>query len=69
MNQKRKAEAETPANSTELNKDIGEEREARERGLDETIAETFPASDPLSSDPNPAPNAEENVEEKDKLAS
>lgn len=28
--------------------------DARERGLDETLAETFPASDPLSTDPDPA---------------
>lgn len=27
--------------------------QARERGLDETLAETFPASDPLSTDPDP----------------
>ena len=54
-----------PAKPTELNKDLGEEKEARERALDETIAGTFPASDPLSSDPNPVPNEEE----KDKLAS
>lgn len=33
--------------------------EARERGLDETLAETFPASDPLSSDPDPAVEAED----------
>ena len=30
-----------------------EERRVREAALDETIAETFPASDPLSTDPNP----------------
>ena len=30
-----------------------EERKIREAALDETLAETFPASDPLSSDPNP----------------
>jgi hypothetical protein len=29
-------------------------REAHERALDETLAETFPASDPLSSIPDPA---------------
>jgi hypothetical protein len=29
------------------------ERERREAALDETIAQSFPASDPLSSDPNP----------------
>jgi hypothetical protein len=30
-----------------------EERRIREAALDETIAESFPASDPLSTDPNP----------------
>jgi len=30
-----------------------EERRIREAALDETIANTFPASDPLSSIPNP----------------
>jgi hypothetical protein len=30
-----------------------EERRIREAALDQTIAETFPASDPLSTDPNP----------------
>lgn len=30
-----------------------EERRIREAALDETIAESFPASDPPSSDPNP----------------
>lgn len=30
-----------------------EERRIRDAALDETLAETFPASDPLSSDPNP----------------
>lgn len=30
-----------------------EERAIREAALDETIADTFPASDPLSSIPNP----------------
>jgi hypothetical protein len=30
-----------------------EERRIREAGLDETIADTFPASDPPSSIPNP----------------
>src|ERR1051326_3331344 len=38
---------------TELNKETGEQTEARERALDETLAETFPASAPLSSDPAP----------------
>ena len=32
---------------------IGIERVWREKGLDETLAETFPCSDPLSSIPNP----------------
>lgn len=45
---------------------MGEQQQARERSLDETIAETFPASDPLSSDPNPV---RDEREEKDKLAS
>jgi len=31
-----------------------EERRNRERALDETLEDSFPASDPLSSDPNPA---------------
>jgi hypothetical protein len=31
-----------------------EDKEAHERALDETLAETFPASDPLSSIPDPA---------------
>jgi len=30
-----------------------EERRIRDAALDETLADTFPASDPLSSDPNP----------------
>ena len=30
-----------------------EERRIREAALDETIADSFPASDPASSDPNP----------------
>ena len=30
-----------------------EERRIRDAALDETLAETFPASDPLSSNPNP----------------
>ena len=30
-----------------------EERKIREAALDETIADSFPASDPASSDPNP----------------
>lgn len=30
-----------------------EERRIREAALDETIAESFPASDPPSTDPNP----------------
>ena len=30
-----------------------EKREIRERTLDRTIEETFPASDPPSTDPNP----------------
>jgi hypothetical protein len=30
-----------------------EERQIREAALDNTIAESFPASDPPSSDPNP----------------
>lgn len=39
---------------------------ARERALDETLAETFPASDPLSSDPAPGPDE---PDEEDKIAS
>jgi hypothetical protein len=31
-----------------------QERRLREAALDQTIAETFPASDPLSTNPNPA---------------
>jgi hypothetical protein len=30
-----------------------EERKAREKALDETLEDSFPASDPMSSDPNP----------------
>ena len=63
VKEKAKAAA-IPIDPKELNKDVGEETEARERALDETIAGTFPASDPLSSDPNPAPEQGE-----DKLAS
>ena len=33
--------------------DTEEERRAREAGLDDTIAQTFPASDPPSTIPNP----------------
>jgi hypothetical protein len=53
---------------TELNKDIADQDNARERALDETLAETFPASDPLSSDPAPEPADDENPED-DKIAS
>jgi hypothetical protein len=35
-----------------------EERRNRERALDETLEDSFPASDPLSSDPNPAGHGE-----------
>jgi hypothetical protein len=31
-----------------------DERQHREAGLDETLADSFPASDPPSTDPNPA---------------
>jgi len=34
-----------------------EERQIREAALDETIADSFPASDPASSDPNPDDHA------------
>ena len=50
--------SEIPKNSTGLYKDVGEQNEAKERALDETLAETFPASDPLSSDPAPIPEEE-----------
>ena len=66
-----KESAKTPpirGNPTELNKDVGERREKRERALDETLAETFPASDPLSSDPAPVRPEDEDPEE-DKIAS
>jgi hypothetical protein len=53
-------------NPTELNKEIGEQTEAKERALDETLAETFPASDPLSSDPAPVP---EDDPDRNKIAS
>jgi hypothetical protein len=49
---------------TQLNEDMGEAREAREKALDETLAETFPASDPLSSNPDPGP-----ADEQTKIAS
>ena len=49
-----------------------EERKIREAALDETIAETFPASDPPSTIPNPdehdAPGAPE-LEKKSKVES
>jgi hypothetical protein len=41
------------------------EEEAREAGLDETIAQTFPASDPASSIPNPPEYELLNAEESD----
>jgi hypothetical protein len=40
-----------------------EERRHREASLDETIAETFPASDPPSSIPNPDADEEEVIQE------
>ena len=40
-------------NSDEHNHSPEEEAEIREAALDETIAETFPASDPPSTIPNP----------------
>jgi hypothetical protein len=39
-----------------------EERRIRERALDETLAETFPASDPPSTIPNPDNDADPAVE-------
>lgn len=36
--------------------------EERERMLDQTLADSFPASDPPSSLPNPEPGAEEPAE-------
>ena len=38
---------------------IERERREREAGLDDTLAQTFPASDPLSSIPNPLPPQDE----------
>ena len=64
MTRQRKKPA-ASAKPTALNKDISAEKEARERALDETIAETFPASDPLSTDPNPSPS----TDDEDKIAS
>jgi hypothetical protein len=58
----------SPGEPNELNKDIADQDNARERALDETLAETFPASDPLSSDPAPEPADDENPED-DKIAS
>jgi hypothetical protein len=52
----------------ELYKDVRERTERRERALDETLAETFPASDPLSSDPAPEPPDDE-IPERDRIAS
>lgn len=43
-----------------------EERRIREAALDETIADTFPASDPPSSIPNP--DDDEALEERDEPA-
>lgn len=63
---KRRRPVSIRGNPTELNnKDMGEQDEARERALDDTLAETFPASDPLSTDPDPAPGDAD----KEKLAS
>ena len=60
--------SEPVAQPTGLYKDVSDRAERRERALDETLAETFPASDPLSSDPAPEPPDDE-VSERDKVAS
>lgn len=39
--------------SSDRDPEADAEEQAREAGLDETIAQTFPASDPASSIPNP----------------
>ena len=40
---------------------IASSRPLRERGLDETLSDTFPCSDPLSSIPNPVLRPETNA--------
>lgn len=35
-----------------------DEREKRERGMDQTLEDTYPASDPLSTIPDPEEDAE-----------
>lgn len=45
--------------STESPAEGATTRAARERMLDQTLADSFPASDPPSSLPNPAGSAEE----------
>jgi len=42
-----------------------EERRNRERALDETLEDSFPASDPLSTDPNPDARGEDDRESRD----
>ena len=42
-----------------------EERRNRERALDETLEDSFPASDPLSTDPNPDAHGEDDRESRD----
>jgi hypothetical protein len=39
--------------SAKFEQSHSDSKEAHERALDETLAETFPASDPLSSIPDP----------------
>lgn len=43
-----------------MTRPAGDEDDAGEAALDDTLAATFPASDPLSTDPNPG-HAEEHV--------
>ena len=54
MRQTKKSGARMSPINKESTRNIRGRDEARERGLDETLAETFPASDPLSTDPDPA---------------
>ena len=62
-NQEKKRRFEAMTTDPEHHHTPEEERRNREAALDETIADTFPASDPLSSIPNP--DEDEALEESD----
>ena len=49
-----------PAQHRSIEED--EERRNRERKLDDTLEDSFPASDPLSTDPNPDGHGEDDHE-------